>query len=163
MGVYSITNSAMSALNIAQAGILITSQNVAGASVDGFSRRNANATLNALAPNSLMYNGTSFAVEGFTRQYSSLLTSQYQNQQAKSSYSDTLVQYTQAIDTLVADQSTGLNTAIGNFFNAVGTYAANPTSKPQAAAITATANEVARRIAGMSNLTSQITSLRLCS
>jgi flagellar hook-associated protein 1 FlgK len=158
MGVYSITDSAMSALNIAQAGILTTSQNVAGASVDGFSRRNANATLNALAPNSLMLNGTSFAVEGFTRQYSSLLTSQYQGQQAKSSYSDTLVQYTQAIDTMVADQSTGLNTAISSFFNAMGTYAADPTSRPQAAAITASANEVARRIAGMSNLTSQIAS-----
>jgi flagellar hook-associated protein 1 FlgK len=156
MGVYSITDSAMSALNIAQAGILTTSQNVAGASVEGFSRRTANATMNALAPNSLMLNGTSFAVEGFTRQYSSLLSSQYLNQQAKSSYSDTLVQYTQAIDTLVADESTGLNTAISNFFNAMGTYAADPKSKPQAAAITASANEVARRIAGMSSLTSQI-------
>jgi flagellar hook-associated protein 1 FlgK len=158
MGVYSITDSAMSALNIAQAGILTTSQNVAGASVDGFTRRTADATINALAPNSLMLNGTSFAVEGFTRQYSSLLNSQVLGQQAKSSYSDTLVQYTQGIDTLVADQSTGLNTAISNFFNAVGTYAADPTSKPQAAAITASANEVARRIAGMSGLTSQITS-----
>ena len=156
MGVYSITDSAMSALNIAQAGILTTSQNVAGASVEGFSRRTANATMNALAPNSLMLNGTSFAVEGFTRQYSSLLSSQYLNQQAKSSYSETLVQYTQAIDTMVADESTGLNTAISNFFNAMGTYAADPKSKPQAAAITASANEVARRIAGMSSLTSQI-------
>lgn len=158
MGVYSITDSAMSALNIAQAGILITSQNVAGASVDGFTRRTADATINALAPNSLMLNGTSFAVEGFTRQYSSLLNSQVLGQQAKSSYSDTLVQYTQGIDTLVADQSTGLNTAISNFFNAVGTYAADPTSKPQAAAITASANEVARRIVGMSGLTAQIAS-----
>jgi flagellar hook-associated protein 1 FlgK len=158
MGVYSITDSAMSALNIAQAGILTTSQNVAGASVDGFTRRTADATINALAPNSLMLNGTSFAVEGFTRQYSSLLNAQVLNQQAKSSYSETLVQYTQGIDTLVADQSTGLNTAISNFFNAVGTYAADPTSKPQAAAITASANEVARRIVGMSGLTVQITS-----
>lgn len=158
MGVYSITDSAMSALNIAQAGILTTSQNVAGASVDGFTRRTADATINALAPNSLMLNGTSFAVEGFTRQYSSLLNAQVLNQQAKSSYSETLVQYTQGIDTLVADQSTGLNSAISNFFNAVGTYAADPTSKPQAAAITASANEVARRIVGMTGLTSQITS-----
>jgi len=158
MGVYSITDSAMSALNIAQAGILTTSQNVAGASVEGFSRRTADATINALAPNSLMLNGTSFAVEGFTRQYSSLLNSQVLGQQAKSSYSETLVQYTQAIDTLVADQSSGLNTAISNFFNAIGTYAADPTSKPQAAAITASANEVARRIVGMSSLTAQITS-----
>jgi flagellar hook-associated protein 1 FlgK len=158
MGVYSITDSAMAALNIAQAGVLITSQNVAGASVDGFTRRSAAATIDAMAPNSLMLNGTSFAVDGFTRQYSALVNGQLLNQQAKSSYSDTLVQYTQSIDTLVSNSSTGLNKAIGNFFNAMGTYAANPTSKPQAGAISAAANDVAQRMAGMTSLVSQIVS-----
>jgi flagellar hook-associated protein 1 FlgK len=156
MGVYSITDSAMAALNIAQAGILVTSQNVAGASVEGFTRRSATATINAMAPNNLMLNGTSFAVGGFTRQYSALVNSQLLNQQAKSSYSDTLVQYTQSIDTLVSGTSTGLNTAISNFFNAMGTYAADPTSKSQASAITAATNDVAQRMTGMTNLVSQI-------
>lgn len=156
MGVYSITDSAMAALNIAQAGVLITSQNVAGASVDGFTRRSAVATINAMAPNNLMLNGTSFAVGGFTRQYSALVNGQLLNQQAKSSYSDTLVQYTQSIDTLVSSTSTGLNSAISNFFNAMGTYAADPTSKSQAAAITAAANDVAQRMTGMTSLVSQI-------
>ena len=156
MGVYSITDSAMAALNIAQAGVLITSQNVAGASVDGFTRRSAVATINAMAPNNLMLNGTSFAVGGFTRQYSALVNGQLLNQQAKSSYSDTLVQYTQSIDTLVSGTSTGLNSAISNFFNAMGTYAADPTSKSQAAAITAAANDVAQRMTGMTSLVSQI-------
>ncbi|MCF8166156.1 MAG: flagellar hook-associated protein FlgK [Rhodoferax sp.] len=156
MGVYSITDSAMAALNIAQAGILVTSQNVAGASVEGYTRRSATATINAMAPNNLLLNGTSFAVGGFTRQYSALVNSQLLNQQAKSSYSDTLVQYTQSIDTLVSGTSTGLNTAISNFFNAMGTYAADPTSKSQASAITAAANDVAQRMTGMTNLVSQI-------
>jgi flagellar hook-associated protein 1 FlgK len=156
MGVYSITDSAMAALNIAQAGVLITSQNVAGASVDGFTRRSAVATINAMAPNNLMLNGTSFAVGGFTRQYSALVNGQLLNQQAKSSYSDTLVQYTQSIDTLVSGTSTGLNSAISNFFNAMGTYAADPTSKSQAAAITAAAKDVAQRMTGMTSLVSQI-------
>jgi flagellar hook-associated protein 1 FlgK len=156
MGVYSITDSAMAALNIAQAGVLITSQNVAGASVDGFTRRSATATINAMAPNNLMLNGTSFAVGGFTRQYSALVNGQLLSQQAKSSYSDTLVQYTQSIDTLVSGASTGLNSAISNFFNAMGTYAADPTSKSQAAAITAAANDVAQRMTGMTSLVSQI-------
>ena len=156
MGVYSITDSAMAALNIAQAGILVTSQNVAGASVDGFTRRSAVATINAMAPNNLMLNGTSFAVGGFTRQYSALVNGQLLNQQAKSSYTDTLVQYTQSIDTLVSGTSTGLNSAISNFFNAMGTYAADPTSKSQAAAITAAANDVAQRMTRMTSLVSQI-------
>lgn len=158
MGIYSITESAMAGLNIAQAGILTTSQNVAGTTVDGYSRRNANVIMDALAPNSLMLNGSSFAVEGFTRQYSSLIGSQLLSQQAKSSYSDTLVQYTNSIDSLVADKSTGLNTAIGDFFNAVGAYAADPSNKAMAGAITGTANAVAQRMTGMSTLVTQIQS-----
>jgi len=158
MGIYSITESAMAGLNIAQAGILTTSQNVAGTSVEGYSRRTANVVMDALAPNSLMLNGSSFAVEGFTRQYSSLIGSQLLSQQAKSSYSDTLVQYTNSVDSLVADRATGLNTAISDFFNSVGAYAADPTNKSMAGAITGTANTVAQRMMGMSGLVTQIQS-----
>ena len=158
MGIYSITESAMSGLNIAQAGILTTSQNVAGTSVDGYSRRSANVVMDSLAPNSLMLNGTSFAVQGFTRQYSSLIGSQLLSQQAKSSYSDTLVQYTNSVDSLVADKSAGLNTAISDFFNSVGAYAADPTNKSMAGAITGAANAVAQRMTGMSSLVTQIQS-----
>lgn len=158
MGIYSLTDSAMAGLNIAQAGILTTSQNVAGTSVEGYSRRNANVIMDSLAPNSLMLNGSSFAVEGFTRHYSSLIGSQLLIQQSKSSYSDTLVQYTNSVDSLVARKSTGLNTAISNFFNAMGAYAADPTNKAMAGAITGTAKEVAQRMTGMSTLVNQIQS-----
>jgi flagellar hook-associated protein 1 FlgK len=158
MGIYSLTESAMAGLNIAQAGILSTSQNVAGTSVEGYSRRNANVIMDSLAPNSLMLNGSSFAVEGFTRQYSSLIGGQLLSQQAKSSYSDTLVQYTNSVDSLVADKSAGLNTAISDFFNAMGAYAADPTNKAMAGAITGSANAVSQRMAGMSNLVTQIQS-----
>ena len=158
MGIYSITEAAMAGLNIAQAGILTTSQNVAGTTVEGYSRRNANVIMDSLAPNSLMHNGSSFAVEGFTRHYSSLIGSQLLTQQSKSSYSDTLVQYTNSIDSLVADKSTGLNTAISKFFNTMGAYAADPTNKAMAGAITGSAKEVAQRMTGMSTLVSQIQS-----
>ena len=158
MGIYSITESAMAGLNIAQAGILTTSQNVAGTTVEGYSRRNANAIMDSLAPNSLMLNGSSFAVGGFTRHYSSLIGSQLLTQQSKSSYSDTLVQYTNSIDSLVADKSTGLNTAISKFFNTMGAYAADPTNKALAGAITGSANEVVQRMTGMSTLVTQIQS-----
>ena len=156
MGIYSLTESAMAGLNIAQAGILTTSQNVAGTSVEGYSRRNANVIMDSLAPNSLMLNGSSFAVEGFTRQYSSLLGGQLLSQQAKSSYSDTLVQYTNSIDSLISDKSVSLNASIREFFNSMGAYAADPTNKAMAGAITGTANVVAQRMAGMSGLVTQI-------
>ena len=156
MGIYSINESASAALQIAQAGILVTSQNVAGTSVEGFSRRTANTVMNALAPNSLMLNGSSFAVEGFTRQYSSLLGAQLLNQQAKSTNSETLTQYVSMIDSVIADKSAGLSSAITDFFNTMGKYAAEPTNKALASAISASANVVAQRLSGISNIVERL-------
>ena len=156
MPIYNISDTAYAGLQIAQAGMLVTSQNVTGSSLDGFTRRNANTVMDALAPNSLQLNGTSFAVDGFTRQYSSLIGAQLLTQQSKSSYSDTLVQYTSSLDSLVSDNNTGLSTSLANFFNAFGTYAADPTSLASASAITAAATDVSNRMAGMSSILTQL-------
>ena len=100
-----IMNTAQSGLQAAQAGLLVTSQNVAGASVEGYSRRDASVVINRLAPNSVGVYGTSFSVEGFTRDYSRLLENQRLSQQGKSSYYSTLVEATQLLDVVVADES----------------------------------------------------------
>jgi flagellar hook-associated protein 1 FlgK len=158
MGIYSINESASAALKIAQAGILVTSQNVAGTAVEGFSRRSATTVMDALAPNSLMLNGSSFAVEGFTREYSSLIGAQLLNQQAKSSNTETLTQYVSTIDSVIADKSAGLSSAITEFFNTMGKYAADPTNKALAAAITGSANVVSQRMTGITTLVNQLKS-----
>jgi flagellar hook-associated protein 1 FlgK len=158
MGIYSINESASAALKIAQAGILVTSQNVAGTAVEGFSRRSASTVMDALAPNSLMLNGSSFAVEGFTREYSSLVGAQLLNQQAKSSNSQTLTQYVSTIDSVIADKSAGLSSAITVFFNTMGKYAADPANKALATAITGSANVVAQRMTGITTLVNQLKS-----
>ena len=158
MAIYNLTDTAYAGLQVAQAGMLVTSQNVTGSSVDGFTRRNANTVMDSLAPNNLQLNGTSFAVDGFTRQYSALLGSQMLTQQAKSSYSDTFVQYTSPLNSLVSDANTGMTSSLSTFFNAMGTYAADPTSKASAGAITAAANDVANRMQGMSAIITSLTS-----
>ena len=158
MGVYSISDSALAGLQIAQAGILVTSQNVAGTTVEGYSRRSASAVVNSLAPNSLMLNGTSFAIEGFTRQYSSVIGSQLLSQQAKASYSDTLVQHTAILDSIIGNKSTSLSGALNQFFNAMGTYAADPSSHALAANITNKANIVSQRMVGMATVVNDIAS-----
>ena len=158
MGVYSISDSALAGLQIAQAGILVTSQNVAGTTVEGYSRRSASAVVNSLAPNSLMLNGTSFAIEGFTRQYSSVIGSQLLSQQAKASYSDTLVQHTAILDSIIGDKSASLSGALNEFFNAMGTYAADPSSHALAANITNKANTVSQRMVGMATVVNDIAS-----
>ena len=158
MDINSISNTAYEGLQMAQAGMLVTSQNVSGASVDGYSKRNANAVIDSMAPNAMNLTGTAFAVNGFIRQYNSLVSGQLLNQQSKSSYSDTLIQYTSTINSLVASSSTGLQNSIANFFNAMGTYAVNPTSQSAQSGLTGSANQVSAGMAGMVSMVGQLSS-----
>jgi flagellar hook-associated protein FlgK len=105
-----------------------------------------------------MLNGTSFAIEGFTRQYSSVIGSQLLSQQAKASYSDTLVQHTAILDSIIGDKSASLSGALNEFFNAMGTYAADPSSHALAANITNKANIVSQRMVGMATVVNDIAS-----
>ena len=156
MDINSISSSAYEGLQMAQAGMLVTSQNVSGASVDGYSKRNANSVIDSFATNAMNLTGTAFAVHGFVRQYNSLVSGQLLNQQSKSSYSDTLIQYTSSINSLVAQNSTGLQTSIANFFNAMGVYASNPISPAAQSGLTGSANQVSASMAGMVSMTSQL-------
>ena len=152
----SIINTAQSGLRIAQAGLLVTSQNVSGASVDGFSRRDANAVVNGLAGNSRLLNGTSFSIEGFTRDYSRLLESQRLAQQGKTSYSETLVQATELLDVVVADENNSLAAAISKFFDAAGQMVASPDSIAYRTGLTHTAEVVVQRIIGTAESIRQV-------
>jgi flagellar hook-associated protein 1 len=145
----SIMNTAQSGLQAAQAGLLVTSQNIAGASVDGFSRRNATAIVSGLAPNSSVLTGTGFSVEGFSRYYSSLLEAQRRAQQGKTSYSETLVRSTEGLDALLADQSNSLASAYSEFFNAAGSLVNDPNNPAYRSNLTFKADILVQRFVSM--------------
>lgn len=113
-------DSAIAGLQSAQAGMLATSQNVAGSSVAGYVRRSANVHVSALAPSSSNLSGTSFAVEGFTRNYSAFLQNQVWTQQSQTSYSKTLTQSVAGLDAMMVEPSASIATALGAFFQCRG-------------------------------------------
>lgn len=152
----SILGTAQAGLRVAQAGLLVTSQNVAGASVEGFSRRDANSVVNRLAPNSGLLTGTSFAVDGFVRDHSYLLESQRRLQQGKSSYSETLVQATEILDVIIADDSNSLAVATSKFFDAAGRLVGAPNSVAYLSDFTQKAELVAQRVVGLAQTITQV-------
>ena len=83
-------DSALAGLQAAQAGMVVTSQNVAGAQVAGYVRRSSNVQISTLSPSSTEAMGASFSVEGFTRNFSSLLQGQLLTQISKTSYTTVL-------------------------------------------------------------------------
>jgi flagellar hook-associated protein 1 FlgK len=142
----SIINSAYSALEIAQAGMTITSQNISGANVEGFSRRRSNNIIGIMAPNSRDFGSTAFAVEGFTRYVDNLLTKQMLEQKSKSSYSSTLLQSVSGLDSLLMDPSASIADAVSSFLNAAGTLANDPKSLSNIQNFGGTATQLAGRI-----------------
>ena len=151
-------DSAMSGLQSAQSGMLVTSQNVTGSSVEGYVRRTSSVRVNGLSPSSIDLTGTSFAVEGFTRYFDNLLQGQLLSQQSKTSYSQALTQSVAPLDAMLTEPATSIATALGNFFNAAGSIANEPTNSAYQQSLIGNARLVADRVRGLANAVGQISS-----
>ena len=154
----SIINSAYSALEAASAGMTVTSQNVAGASVDGFTRRQSNSIVSHRALNSWDFGNTAFSVEGFTRFTDGLLDSQIRDQKSKSSYTSSLVQTVNGLDTAMMDPANSIADAMSSFFNAAGTLASNTDSTTNIQNFAASATQAATRISTFTDTLNQLDS-----
>nr|WP_255536157.1 flagellar basal body rod C-terminal domain-containing protein [Polynucleobacter sp. 30F-ANTBAC] len=152
----SIINAAYSALESAQSGLTVTSQNVAGASVEGYSRRRSTTIVNVMAPNSRAITGTAFSVEGFTRFTDALLNKQMLQQRSKSSYTATLLETVAGLDSLMMDPSNSISEAVSKFFNAAGTLASDAGNITNIQNFAATATQVASRVSSFSEVISQL-------
>ena len=152
----SIINAAYSALESAQSGLTVTSQNVAGASVEGYSRRRSTTIVNVMAPNSRAFTGTAFSVEGFTRFTDALLNKQMLQQRGKSSYTSTLLESVAGLDTLMMDPSNSIAEAVSKFFNAAGTLASDASNITNIQNFAATATQVAARVSSFSEVINQL-------
>ena len=146
-----IFDSAMAGLRSAQAGLLATSQNVAGSSVEGYVRRRPDIKVSALASTSVEVGGSSFAVEGFARFYDGLLQSQLLSQQGRTRYSETLNRSVGTLDSVIADPSTSIATKLGEFFNAAGSLANDSSNAAYQQAFLGSARETADRIRVLSS------------
>jgi flagellar hook-associated protein FlgK len=148
----------MAGLQSAQSGMLVTSQNVTGSSVEGYVRRTSSVRVNGLSPSSIDLTGTSFAVEGFTRYFDNLLQGQLLSQQSKTSYSQALTQSVSPLDAMLTEPATSIATALGNFFNAAGSIANEPTNDAYRQSLIGNARLVADRVSGLANSVGQISS-----
>ena len=151
-------DSAMAGLQSAQSGMLVTSQNVTGSSVEGYVRRTSSVRVNGLSPSSIDLTGTSFAVEGFTRYFDNLLQGQLLSQQSKTSYSQALTQSVAPLDAILTEPATSIATALGNFFNAAGSIANEPTNSAYQQSLIGNSRLVADRVRGLANTVGQISS-----
>lgn len=145
-------------MQVAQAGMLATSQNVTGSSVEGYVRRTPDVRVNGLSASSVDLSGTSFAVEGFSRQFSGLLQKQLLTQMGRTAYTSELTRAVAGIDAMLINPDTSISSAMGNFFNAAGTLASDPGNVAYQQSLVGNARQVVLRVSALSEAVQSVAS-----
>lgn len=136
--------------------MMVTSQNVAGASVDGYVRRSPLIRNIAMSSSTADPAGSTFAVEGFTRNFNALLQGQIYRQTAAVAYTETLLATVSTLDATLVDPATSIAGAMGAFFNSVGALANEPDNYAYQTTLLGNASLLVDRIHGVDSVLSDI-------
>ena len=134
MNANSIANTALSALQNAQAGINLTSQNVNGQAVAGYTRRKLDIATEQVMGNGAPLLGSGVSVNGFSREWSALLQQQRVTQAGTTAFNGTVADGLASLDRQAADATLALDKPVNDFFTSLATLARKPND---AAAISA--------------------------
>ncbi len=143
MNANALFDNATASLKYAQAGLLVTAQNVSGASVDGFVRRTPESLLSSYSPDAAR---PGQGLDGFGRNYSAFLQRQVLRQAGESAYTQSLSASTQTLDKMLTDPATSIAGAMGSFFNAAGSLANEPTNPAYRESLIGSARQLVSRI-----------------
>jgi flagellar hook-associated protein 1 FlgK len=124
----SIYNIGVSALKVAQAGMSVTTHNIANANTPGYSRQAVIQGTQLSQNLGAGYFGSGADVLGITRQYSDFLGAQVNAAQMRSSNLSTQYDLSVQVSNLLGDANGGLNTALQDFFASANTVANSPES-----------------------------------
>ncbi len=143
MNANALFDNATASLKYAQAGLLVTAQNVSGATTDGFVRRTPESLLSTYSAEAAR---PGQGIDGFGRNYSAFLQRQLLRQAGESAYTKTLSTSTATLDRMLTDEATAIGSAMGAFFNAAGSLANEPSNPAYRESLIGSARQLASRI-----------------
>jgi flagellar hook-associated protein 1 len=126
MNANSIANTALSALQNAQAGMNLTSQNVNGQAVAGYTRRKLDIATEQVMGNGVPLLGSGVSVNGFSREWSALLQQQRVTQAGTTAFNGTVADGLASLDRQAADATLSLDKPVNDFFTSLATLARKP-------------------------------------
>jgi flagellar hook-associated protein 1 FlgK len=124
----SIYNIGVSALRVAQAGMSVTSHNIANANTPGYSRQEIVQGTQLSQNLGQGFVGSGASVLGVKRQYSDFLGAQLTTAQTRSSNLTTQYDLSVQVSNLLGDANGGLSTTLQDFFASANTVANSPES-----------------------------------
>lgn len=152
----SIFGIGISALNVAQAGLVTTGHNISNASTPGFHRQ-----MNVQSTNIPQFTGIGFLGQGVhidtvKRIYDDTLESQVLQAESQSNQLESYYAQIKQLDNMLADPNAGLSPALQDFFNGVHDVAANPASVPSRQAMLSTSQALASRFQALNQRYTEI-------
>ncbi len=152
----SILNIGKTALNAAQIGINTTGHNIANASTPGFSRQEIVQT-SAQAQNfGFGFVGQGTEVASIKRVYDNLLSSQMIKSQSTNAGANVYSAQMDALDNMLSDPKSGLNSAMNDFFGSVQDLSANPSDNATRQSMLSFAQSLASRFQGTNSRLNEV-------
>ena len=106
----------------------VVSNNIANVSTDGYSRQEINLEANPVSKVGNVYLGTGVIVAGVKRQYDAFSEANLRNSNSDLSSQEPMVNYANRVIDVMGSQSTGLTTAMDQFFNSARDLSSDPAS-----------------------------------
>lgn len=122
----SVYGIALSGLNAARAGLSTTSHNIANSNTVGFNRQQVIQQSRPSTGSDIGYIGQGVSIASVQRVYSDFINSQEQKATSDAAFFQAKSQQIARVDAMVADDASGLSSALSIFFGAAQTLTTNP-------------------------------------
>ena len=134
-----------------------TGHNITNATTEGYSRQRVGLETQTPQFSGAGFVGSGVFTSSVSRLYDSFLSTEFRNSSAAASELDTYYEFASQIDSVLANPTVGLSTALQDFFNAAQDVAADPTSIPARQVMLSEGEALENRFSTMNNLFGDIT------
>ncbi|NMZ63067.1 MAG: flagellar hook-associated protein FlgK [Pseudomonas sp. PGPPP4] len=141
----SLISIGLSGLQASQTALSTTGNNITNVDTAGYSRQLTSQSAAAAQNVGLAYVGTGTTVADVRRVYSQYLTTQLQSGTALDNEAQTYVTAAKSVDSLLADSTTGISTALSSFFSSLQTASATPTDSASRSLVLTSATTLSQR------------------
>ncbi|HEX4856956.1 MAG TPA: flagellar hook-associated protein FlgK, partial [Limnobacter sp.] len=122
----SVYGIALSGLNAARAGLSATSNNIANSNTVGFNRQQVIQQARPSTGSDIGYIGQGVDIASVQRVYSDFINAQEQKATSDAAFFSAKAQQIARVDAMIADESSGLSSALSIFFASAQTLSTNP-------------------------------------
>ncbi|MDX1670384.1 MAG: flagellar hook-associated protein FlgK, partial [Limnobacter sp.] len=123
----SVYGIALSGLNVARAGLSVTSNNIANVNTQGYSRQSLQQNQRESSFLGGNYFGQGVDVTSVRRSYSQIISQQEQRATSDAAYYQAKFDQVSRLDGVLGDDASGLSSALSDFFNSAQVLSTSPT------------------------------------